>query len=306
MQIYYTKHGKPQPKHKHNQKVRLSSPTPISASLDASGKPRNTPAPAQFGVRASLGTLTGVAHAINQDTLTHNPGHFSGVADGVGGGAHGEIASRLLMQQLSNGLPKNEVSAKDYLTNIDLHISKALNGLGDGPGASVFAAVWPLEAQHTWQVLWVGDCQVTHYQQAATRWRVAWQSEAQTYQALQLTPPAGVPPDSPVNMVGNGISLAPGLHRMTSRSGDRIVIASDGFHKAFTASETLQLIAQAAAPLPLETAQQWCHLACQRGSQDDISVIILEIDPTPQTRWLLLVAALILCALIVTFEWFIT
>ena len=107
-------------------------------------------------------------------------------------------------------------------------------------------------------------------------------------------------------MVGNGISLAPGWHRMTSSSGDRIVITSDGFHKAFTASETLLLLEQTEAPLPLETAQQWCHLACQRGSQDDISVVILEIAPTPQTRWLLLVAALILYALIVTFDWFIT
>jgi serine/threonine protein phosphatase PrpC len=284
--------------------MRLSSPTPIVPSLDASGHPGGVPAPVQSGVRASLGTLTGVAHAINQDTITHHPGHFSGVADGVGGGAHGEVASRLLMQQLSNGLPNTEVSAQDCLANIDQHITQVLNQLGDGPGASVFAAAWPLNKQHHWQVLWVGDCQVTHYQRSSAGWQMAWQSQAQTYQAHQLTPPDGVAPDSPANMVGCGMSLAAGWHRMTANAADRIVIASDGFHKAFTATEKIELLAQASAPLLLETAQQWCHMARQRGSQDDISVLILEITPTPLTLWWVIGTALIFCILVATFGWF--
>ena len=285
--------------------MRLTSPTPIVPSLDASGHPGGVPAPVQSGVRASLGTLTGVAHAINQDTITHHPGHFSGVADGVGGGAHGEVASRLLMQQLSNGLPNTEVNAQDCLANIDQHITHALHELGDGPGASVFAAAWPLNKQRHWQVLWVGDCQVTHYQRSRAGWHMAWQSQAQTYQAHQLTPPAGVAPDSPANMVGCGMSLAPGWHRMTANAADRIVIASDGFHKAFTAAEKIELLAQASAPLSLETAQQWCHMARQRGSQDDISVLILEISPAPLTRWWALSAALVLGVLMATLGWYI-
>ena len=289
--------------------MRLSSPTPIVLNLDASSPQGGMPAPLQSCVRASLGTLTGVAHAINQDTITHHPGHFSGVADGVGGGAHGEVASRVLMQQLSSGLPNNAVNAQAGLATIDRHIAQVLNELGDGPGASVFAAAWPLDTPQHWQVLWVGDCQVTHYQCAAERWQLAWQSQAQTYQAHQLTPPAGVAPDSPANMVGCGMSLAPGWHRMTVSATDRIVIASDGFHKAFTPSETLKLFDEVKAPLPLETAQQWCHLARQRGSQDDISVVILEIAPTALKRWWVLAAAVILCALCafsVTLGWLTT
>ena len=283
----------------------MTSPTPFSASLDISSHGKGTPAPAQSSVRASLGTITGTAHAVNQDTLTHHPGHFSGVADGVGGGAHGEIASSLLMQQLSSDLPANEISAVNCLTNIDRQIAKALIEMGDGPGASVFAAVWPLDLQHTWQVLWVGDCQVTHYQQASSRWQVAWQSQSQTYQSQQLTPPAGVSSDSPVNMVGCGMSLAPGWYHMNTKSGDRIVIASDGFHKAFTATETLNLLEATASPLPLETAQHWCHLARQRGSLDDISVVILEIVQKSRIRWLILAGALVFLILFVILKWFI-
>lgn len=284
--------------------MQLSSPTPIMPNLEASSPQGGIPAPLQSGVRASLGTLTGVAHAVNQDTITHHPGHVSGVADGVGGGAHGDVASRLLMQQLSNGLPKNAVNAQSDLVTIDRHIAQVLNELGDGPGASVFAAAWPLDTQKHWQVMWVGDCQVTHYQCAPHCWQLTWQSQAQTYQVHQLPPPTGVAPDSPVNMVGCGMSLAPGWHRLTVNPNDRIVIASDGFHKAFTPSETLKLLEQIKAPLSSETAQQWCHLARQRGSQDDISVVILEIASPAQKRWLVIGAAITLCAMIITFGWF--
>lgn len=284
--------------------MHLSSPTPIRPNRDASNPQGGVPAPLQSGVRASLGTLTGVAHALNQDTVTHHPGHFSGVADGVGGGAHGEVASRVLMQQLSNGLPNNAVSAQAELTSIDRHISQVLNELGDGPGASVFAAAWPLDTHRQWQVLWVGDCQVTHYRWMAEGWQVAWQSSAQTYQTHLMTPPAGVAPDSPANMVGCGMSLAPGWHRLSVNTKDRIVIASDGFHKAFTASEKLGLLEQAKAPLPLETAQKWCQLARQQGSQDDISVVILEIAPRPIKHWLAFGTAIALCTLMALLAWF--
>ena len=282
----------------------MSSPTPFATSLDASSQGNGTPAPDQSGVRASLGTLTGTRHSINQDALTHQPGHFSGVADGVGGGAHGEIASGLLIQQLSSELPANEFTAQNCLINIDRHIAKVLNELSDGPGASVFAAVWPLNVQHTWQVLWVGDCQVTHYQHSSFRWQAAWQSQAQTYQNHQLTPPTGVSPDSPVNMVGCGMSIAPGWHQIQTKAGDRVVIASDGFHKAFTAIEALNLIEATQSPLPLETAQKWCDLARQRGSHDDISVVILEIMQAPRIRWLMPVATTTFFILIVALGWF--
>lgn len=278
----------------------MSSPTPIVPNFDALSLHEGMPAPSQSGTRASLGTLTGIAHPINQDMITHQPGLFSGVADGVGGGANGEVASRLLIQQISSRLPKSEISAKDELASIDRHIAHALYELGDGPGASVFAAAWPLDDRHDWQTLWVGDCQVTHYQYLGTHWQISWQSQAQTYLTHHLTPPVGVAPDSPANMVGSGLSLAPGWHRFTANSGDRIVIASDGFHKAFSASETLDLLAQAKAPLALQTAQEWCYMARQRGSQDDISVVILEIAPSPISYRLVLGTSILLSAMIVT------
>ena len=59
------------------------------------------PAAAVGGLRAAYATATGSAHARNEDCCSHVPSAerpgFCGVADGVGGGAHGEIASSVLL-----------------------------------------------------------------------------------------------------------------------------------------------------------------------------------------------------------------
>lgn len=259
------------------------------------------PAPLQAGVRASLGTVMGPTHSVNQDTIAHLPGHFSGVADGVGGGTHGEVASRLLMQSLPHELPIDAASAHACLLKIDQRISEALQALGDGPGATVFAAVWPLADRQAWQVLWVGDCQVTHYRPQAAQWQVVWQSQAQTYRSSQMDPPAGVDGNAPNNMVGCGLSCGPAWHELCVRPGDRIVLASDGFHQVFSDHEQLALMAQSASPLLWSTASSWCQQARAKGSQDDVSVLILEMVAPPWPRrlaWLLaVVSAALACGL---------
>jgi len=231
------------------------------------------------GVRASMATLTGTDHALNQDFLLHLPGQFSGVADGVGGGAHGEVASRMLMQLLAEQAQTPEGHSAARLTEIDRLIQSALVALGHGPGASVFASVSPLPATREWQAMWVGDCQITHFEKTHDGWRVAWQSQSQTYRTTHDIVPNGVDPESPSNMVGCGLNFPAGHHRFRAGHQDRIVMASDGFHKVFSVAEQLSLIAQATSPLNMDVAQTWCELARQRGSQDDISVLILEMTP---------------------------
>ena len=283
------------------------SQTSSTPNLRASGIAstlRRITAPLQLSVRASLGTLPGVLHDINQDTISHLPGHFSGIADGVGGGAHGEIASRMLLQMLPIDLPKDEASASQILATIDQRITEVLSKLGDGPGATVFAAIWPLSSCLEWQVLWVGDCQVTHYQSTASVWQISWQSLAQTYKSSFTLPPPGVDLESPSNMVGCGISHAPAWYRLTARARDRIVIASDGFHKSFTASEKLGFLQNTATPLPSETAQKWCLLARERGNQDDISVLILEIVPKIWLSSVILLSTFALMGLVFSLYWF--
>src|SRR5690348_13335877 len=54
------------------------------------------------GLTAAYASLTGSAHARNEDCISHVPSAerptFCGVADGVGGGAHGEIASSVVLR----------------------------------------------------------------------------------------------------------------------------------------------------------------------------------------------------------------
>ncbi len=272
-----------------------SSPTPMMNVEDVATSSERMACAVRCGVRASMSTLTGTDHPINQDYLLHLPGRMSGVADGVGGGAHGEVASRMLLQLLSE---------QSSLAQIDEAIQNTLAALGHGPGASVFASVQPVSSSGDWQALWVGDCQITHFEKTAKGWRMAWQSQAQTYRHTHENMPAGVDPDAPSNMVGCGLNFPAGQHRFRPGGEDRIVIASDGFHKVFSSDEQIALIAQAASPLNMEVAQTWCELARRRGSRDDISVLILELArPRWHTGSRILIAACVLTLLGMGLQW---
>jgi serine/threonine protein phosphatase PrpC len=249
-------------------------------------------------VRASVGTLTSITRTVNEDSVKYVPGRFGGIADGVSGGAHGELVSHLLMQTLPGRLPSDEISAGRCLSEIDRSINDMLGKLGAGPGATVFAAVWPLISSLEWQALWVGDCQITHYQRSASGWHIVWQSLDQTYENNKLVPPLGTPPSSPNNMVGCGMSTPPAWQRLSVHIGDRIVISSDGFHKALTNTEKLNLIREAPVPLSLDAAQQWCHFAQQRGSVDDISVLVIEIAGDERYLWRFIIPAFVLMCLL--------
>src|SRR5688572_22576890 len=60
------------------------------------------------GLTAAYASTAGAGHARNEDCCSHVPSAerpgFCGVADGVGGGAHGDIASSVLLEHCARAL----------------------------------------------------------------------------------------------------------------------------------------------------------------------------------------------------------
>lgn len=82
--------------------------------------------------------------------------NFFGVADGVGGGAHGEIASYVLLEHLANAASKivsDPLTLARWIQEADGEVCSALSKLTDRPGASTCVTVW----LHT-----DTDCLLTH------------------------------------------------------------------------------------------------------------------------------------------------
>ena len=251
------------------------NPTPYRADLASSQA-----LPAELGNRSlsfSVCSFTGVGHTINQDSHAFREGRAYVVADGVGGGAWGEIASASLCSQLVLLDQVNERLVDLAFAKADVSIANKLQELGSGPGAAVGMGLWPCaNSSQEWLVSWVGDCRMLHLEQDSGQWKNKWLSKDQSYLNLKLNPPAGVAVDSPANMVGCGMGFPVSHHRFQWSEGERVVLASDGFWGAVDLSALDHQLSHSLYSFSTDMAQKLCLLAQSRGSFDDITVMVIE------------------------------
>lgn len=236
------------------------------------------PAPAQQCCRFSAASLTGTHAALNQDSYACRVPDFYAVADGVGGGALGEVASAILVRQLGQLRAPQPDDVALVLKAADEAIAQRMLQEGQGPGAAVCAAVWRVDTKTSnWLAMTVGDCKVMVAGRVGSGWRIRWASPGQSYAHCGLTPPPGVSKESPANMVGCGMPLPALYFPLTLADGERLVLSSDGFHNAFSDEDLQALLNQTPFPLGHSSAQAWCQKAQELGSVDDATVIVLEI-----------------------------
>lgn len=225
----------------------------------------------------SVCSFTGEGHTINQDSHAFRDGRAYVVADGVGGGAWGEIASASLCSQLVLLDQVNERLVDLAFAKADVLIANKLQELGSGPGAAVGMGLWPYaNASQEWLVSWVGDCRMLHLQQDSGQWKNKWLSKDQSYLNLKLNPPAGVAVDSPANMVGCGMGFPVSHHRFQWSEGERVILASDGFWGAVDLSVLDLELSHGLYSFSADMAQKLCQLAQSSGSHDDITVMVIE------------------------------
>ncbi len=252
----------------------------------------NRPAAERPRVRFSVASLAGSHAQINQDSHSTRSPDFFAVADGVGGGSLGEVASAMVVRhlaQLADPVPERVTQS---LQAADAAIAERMRKEGHGPGAAVCAAVWRLgSGAKTWLTMVVGDCRVGVLAPQDGSWRVRWSSPLQTYQSMGWVPPKGVNPQAPINMVGCGMSLPAHFETMTLVHGERLILCSDGFHQVYPDDLPVADWSTSGDLLTEDTAASWCAAARQAGAQDDVTVLLVEPDLSPDRsfwRWVCL------------------
>lgn len=259
---------------------------------------RSTSAGNRNPIRWASYSLRGIEHETNQDAvLVHSRSGYFAVADGVGGGSHGEIASQVALDTLAQIQTPKPRALLEQLRRADERVRMALASLSDQPGATTLAVLWLKRHQAT--VLWVGDARILHMtRDRQGKWRVTWRSTDQTYASVGETPQEGSGPDDPARMVGTDMIDDPGIRRFLFATNAMILLCSDGLHRYVDESMLLthlQANMEEDADLD-EMARQLCLLAQRHGSPDDISIILLH-RPNPAFKtwlvWLLLATILL-------------
>lgn len=219
------------------------------------------------------------------------------VADGVGGGARGDIASAALAAHCV-GMPEallgNQEAMAQWLQLAEAQVQHQLRQVSYSPGASTLAAAWlwpeppTLARQHspaqsTWHksyptgmqgyLLRIGDARLYTYDGQ----HVTTLTKDQTYAHLRETPPDGATPDDPARMVGTGFTGELELVPLHLPPGHTLLLCSDGLHRGLDEPAMAALL-QGSDDLAA-TALQLAQAARLAGSEDDISVLLARCAP---------------------------
>lgn len=258
-----------------------SSPTPTDNTATTLVARRSC----QGNLEAAFASEVGTSHPHNEDCCTHAPCAdnpvFCAVADGVGGGAFGDVASQALVRHCASASRETYSDARklaDWLRQSDAVVREAIARRGNRPGASTLVAAWFLSEKRV-HVTNIGDCRAYHLSQRwLGDWRIKQITMDQTYGNLgRPHPPKGSPHD-PACMAGVGAVGTPEIISVGLGEGDLLLLCSDGLHKFVADEELLELCAgelKQASSLAA-TCQALVRTAKLNGSYDDVSALLVR------------------------------
>ena len=157
------------------------------------------------------------------------------VADGVGSGQRGDMASDLVARHWVGWPVPAEacaalVAANQALIGSEAALAKGLwaaGEMGHGASGSMLVGAWLFPLGDV--VLGhVGDCRAYRIR----RGELQALTQDHSYQNLGLIPPSGRLPEHPARMVGGGMMGPPDARRTQLAQGDLLLLCSDGLHGA--------------------------------------------------------------------------
>lgn len=226
----------------------MSSVTPVRLPQARATPVLREPWRWQSGLTAAYASEAGRDHARNEDCCSHVPSAerpgFCGVADGVGGGAHGEIASSVLLEhcaQAPRNTYRNPVRLLEWLARADSQVREAIARRGDQSGAATLAAAW-FPSPGTAYLLNVGDCRVYQLRPRKLRYAIEQLTVDQTYASFAQPPPPNGKPDDPARMVGTGAVGVPPVVKAQIRQRELLLLCSDGVHKFVSDAQMAEVV----------------------------------------------------------------
>ena len=242
-------------------------------------------------IEAAVASSCGSQHQRNEDahSALDCAGSLFVVADGVGGGAMAQMASRLLVEQLHAALaaePIDAERARRAMLDADRTIAQRIAEVTDAPGAATVVLCAPVNRwASTWLLAWVGDCRIYRLALAGGR-EIELLTRDDTFRHLGELPAAGGSLDDPARMVGNGATTGANVALHDLACGDLLVLCSDGVHKHLDSADWRRVLTQPDSLL--QRCESLIALARANGSTDDATLLLVQRVGLglPRPRWL--------------------
>lgn len=206
---------------------------------------------------------------MNQDAclIEMDLGVFA-VADGVGGGERGEVASAMSVEGLK-AHPKGSPDLRSTFLKIQESVySEAMRSVGEPIMGSTLTAVMISEGKA--YLCHVGDSRCYLYENEVLR-QMTEDHEVfdENYQAPVLASYMGIPMDiHPLTIQEESFPLVP---------GNRLLLCSDGLYKQITETRMAALIREEGEH-PEILLDRLCTEAAEEPYSDNITIVYIEID----------------------------
>ncbi len=241
------------------------------------------------------------ASAIHELSADGHCALIAAIADGMGGACAGAEASQLAVQtaiasiagQLWSGRPTTEqhwnallcdaLDAANHMIHARSRSTRCLNGMG----TTLLVCVLIGRRVH---IAHIGDCRAYLVRPAVRKPHITQLTADHTVVAQMVDQGALSPTDAPyhpqrhhlVRSLGPDPLIEPEVTARTLRSGERLLLCSDGLPLHVSDSELARTISDAG------TAQAACDrlidIANQRGGRDNITVVVLAADRAISTQ----------------------
>lgn len=234
-------------------------------------------------MRTSWGSATdrGRVRQLNEDSLLAYPPVFL-VADGMGGHAAGDVASRLAVEEFSQLAGRSSASADEVHQCFQRTAMRLRETVGAGRTAGTTVAgvaIATHDGGSYWLVFNIGDSRVYRLSGGELEQISVDHSVVQELvdRGELPTERARDHPERHVitRAVGTGADPEPDYWMIPAGTADRLLICSDGLTSELD-DPTLQGILTAVAD-PQETAQQLVGEALAHGGKDNVSAVVVDV-----------------------------
>jgi protein phosphatase len=265
----------------------MNNVTPVRVPRSRTTTPVRHAVPWKGGLTAAFASEAGTGHARNEDSCSHVPSAdapgFCGVADGVGGGAYGEVASSVLLAycaQATRDTYRDPERLLRWLERADDYVRETIAMRSSRSGAATLAAAW-FPTPGTAYLLNVGDCRVYQLRPDERRYEIRQLTVDQTYASCSQEPPPNGRPDDPARMVGTGALGEPPVIKAQLRERELLLLCSDGLHKFVPDDQMAEVVSGGLRRgSSLESICRALVRAAQRnGGHDDASVLLVLRRP---------------------------
>jgi protein phosphatase len=213
----------------------------------------------------------------NEDAIGFDQaGAFCFVADGMGGHASGDVASRLVKEALLATLPSVPAVEAVRRAHAAVVTAAEANSAHGGMGSTVVvASISPGHAQ----VVWVGDSRAYLWRKGRLRQLTRDHSFLEILREQEGLSDAELRGHPHKNLVTQTLGIGeptPASIDVPLRTGDWLVLCSDGLNDELDDAQIAAVLARHG--FPDDAADALIEAAIANGGHDNVSVVLAEYD----------------------------